>query len=116
MLLSDAAADDLKQWALASTDWSEYAVDMKRAKLISISSRVSLDASGSPLPLAEVSRALSDPANDVLRHLTAALLYRPASGTCNRIVSALAAGCEAATFCDFLGVCTPLLPAGCALH
>ena len=114
VLLSDAADDDLKQWALTSTDWGDDSVDHKWGELQRISARVSLTAAGSTLPPDVVCYAQSDPANDVLRHLTMALLYRPAPGMCDRIVTALGAGCEAATFCDFLGACAPLLPIGCA--
>ena len=114
VLLSDAAADDLKKWALTSTDWGHKAIYERRYELGDVRACVSVADVGSSPPSDAVCRAMSDPANDVLRHMTMALLYRPAPGTCDRIVSALAAGCEAATFCDFLGVCAPLLPSGCA--
>ena len=47
VLLSDAAGDDLMQWALSLTNWSKDAVSMKQHALFEISSRVSLAAVGS---------------------------------------------------------------------
>ena len=66
--------------ALTSTDWSQTAVYERRHELGDVRTCVSVAAvESSPLPDA-VCHAMPDPANDVLRHLTMALLYRPASG------------------------------------
>lgn len=114
VLLSDTAFEGQKPWALAMTDWSEDSLRKQMYELNNIPAGISPTAAGCPSPLKVVSRALSDPANDVLRHLTVALLYRPAPNTCDHIISAIAAGCEASVFCDYLGDCLPLFPAGCA--
>lgn len=114
LLLSEKASPKLQMWALDKTDWRANAVSLEKMEELEHIRVRSSPASGLPLPPASVTGALSDAANDVLRQLVAALIYRPPAGLCNRLLSAMAVGCDSAVLCDFLGDCVPLLPAGCA--
>ena len=124
VLLSNDASEATKKWAVTNMDWSLKPMaldggisDPWERSLRHVPARVALAAIG-PSSLSGLSEAvtgaLSDPANDVLRHLTTALVYRPTAGTCDRIVAAMASRCETAALCDFLGDCLSFLPAGCA--
>lgn len=113
VMLSDSASAELLAWALSIANWDPSRVGRKEDELQRVASCVRF--ADQQQPWATVTPALCDPANDVMRHLTMALLpSRTAPGACDRLVAAIAAGCNAAALCDFLGDCVPLMPPSCA--
>lgn len=111
MALSDDPLDDARRRILTCRDWNVNGFSVH--DLRDVRARLSF---ASPPASETVITAVCDPANDVLRILASALFCRPLAtpAMCDRLISSMAAGCEAAALCDFLGDCLPLLPANIA--